>query len=257
MAPLFGCGCWNRTNNWSIWNFRDTVSLIRYNLATRGRIELPWSDRQSDVMTIIRTSHNLICVEESNLVWAFECLLHFRVSDFPVLPLHYTQNLVGALRFEQRRSKTRDLQSPPDTVTGLNTQITISFADALFAMTHMLYSSLHLIVIVTQAWSSPWLTSAKLMALCRRIELLLLGWKPSVLTDRRTEYGGSWSRTTTKPIRTCMGNLSQLHASVSTKDLEKISEEQLLYINNVCKTNIIWSGWQDSNLHETDLQSDT
>jgi hypothetical protein len=43
------------------------------------------------------------------------------------------RDLVGALRFEQRRSETIDLQSTPDTVTGLSTH-DISFADALFAM---------------------------------------------------------------------------------------------------------------------------
>jgi hypothetical protein len=31
--------------------------------------------------------------------------------------------LVGALRFELRRPKAKDLQSSPDTVTGLDTQI--------------------------------------------------------------------------------------------------------------------------------------
>ena len=39
--------------------------------------------------------------------------------------------LVGALRFEQRRSKTRDLQSPPDTVTGLNTHIETHYTTGL------------------------------------------------------------------------------------------------------------------------------
>jgi hypothetical protein len=34
-----------------------------------------------------------------------------------------------------------------------------------------------------------------------------------------------------------------------TKDLEKISEELLLYINNYCKTTIIWYGMQESNPH--------
>ncbi len=57
---------------------------------------------------------------------------------------------MDALRFEQRRSETIDLQSTPDTITGLSIH-DISFADALFAMTHMRYSSLHLIVIVSQA----------------------------------------------------------------------------------------------------------
>ena len=99
-------------------------------------------------MTIIRTSQNLICVEESNLVWAFECLLRSRVSDFPVLPLHYTQNLVDALRFEQRRSETIDLQSTPDTITGLSIH-TISFVVALFAIHQQLYSSLLFIDMVT------------------------------------------------------------------------------------------------------------
>ena len=32
-------------------------------------------------------------------------------------------NMVGALRFELRRPETTDLQSAPDTVTGLDTQI--------------------------------------------------------------------------------------------------------------------------------------
>ena len=46
------------------------------------------------------------------------------VLETEVMPLyHAVTYLVGALRFEQRRSKTRDLQSPPDTVTGLNTHI--------------------------------------------------------------------------------------------------------------------------------------
>ncbi len=43
----------------------------------------------------------------------------FPISTNPPPASHAT--LVGALRFEQRRSKTNDLQSSPDTVTGLNT----------------------------------------------------------------------------------------------------------------------------------------
>ena len=87
------------------------------------------------------------------------------------------------------------------------------------------------------------------LVLGRGIEPLLVDWKPTVLTDRRTEYSGSFYQELPNLLRTCMGNLSQLHASVSTKDLEKISEEQLLYIKTYYMSTIIWSGWQDLNLH--------
>ena len=43
------------------------------------------------------------------------------------------QFVVETLRFEQRRSETIDLQSTPDTVTGLDLH-DISLADALFVI---------------------------------------------------------------------------------------------------------------------------
>ena len=55
----FGCGWWTRTTNWSVWDFWDTFSLIRYNLATRRRIELLCPARQAGIITIILTSQNI------------------------------------------------------------------------------------------------------------------------------------------------------------------------------------------------------
>ena len=50
------------------------------------------------------------------------CLARAMCSQLaPIPPTASHAILVGALRFEQRRSKTNDLQSSPDTVTGLNT----------------------------------------------------------------------------------------------------------------------------------------
>jgi hypothetical protein len=47
-------------------------------------------------------------------------------------------------------TKTRDLQSPPDTITGLSIH-TISFVVALFAIPQQLYSSLLFIDMVTES----------------------------------------------------------------------------------------------------------
>ena len=64
-------------------------------------------------------------------------------------------NLVEIDGFEPPRPRrAQDLQSRAIDRYAISPKLytfDISFADALFAMTHMLYSSLHLIIIVTQA----------------------------------------------------------------------------------------------------------
>ena len=48
-------------------------------------------------------------------------------------------------------AKTTDLQSAPDTVTGLSIH-DISLADALFVIPQQLYSSLLFIDMITESW---------------------------------------------------------------------------------------------------------
>ena len=87
--PPFGSGCRIRTCDlWHMKPARTTSSLTRNSLAVLGG-----NDPHSSGVTSQRASVNTL-----------------------------GPNLVGALRFEQRRSETTDLQSAPDTITGLSTQ---------------------------------------------------------------------------------------------------------------------------------------
>ena len=48
-----GCGWWNRTTIWSLWDFWITVTLTRYKLAVPRRIELLLVAWQATVLTVI------------------------------------------------------------------------------------------------------------------------------------------------------------------------------------------------------------
>ena len=82
-----GCRGWIRTNDFMAYETRRmTTSILCDNLAMRGRIELPSSDRQSEIMTIIWTHLNLVetvrfePTHPKEQIYSLPQLSHFAVS---------------------------------------------------------------------------------------------------------------------------------------------------------------------------------
>ena len=87
---------------------------------------------------------------------------------------------------------------------------------------------------------SRYLDNTKLMVLGRGIEPLLVDWKPTVLTDRRTEYSGSFYQ-----------ELPNLHAWEIVSELQQSSHPcHMLRIYRRLRVDF----WRTTIIHQTILQ---